>query len=132
MRSLYLHRAIASGGPVAAFSLRLRHDVEQQAREQPSAASWLLKRVRREVHAILKRDVPVWFVIEQDYGRARGMHLHGELAVTQEELPAARKALRLAAGQWLFARQHQAHTRLSPDEGWIAYVLKDAVQTRKP
>ena len=60
----------------------------------------------------------------------RGLHLHGELSASIDEAEAVRKALRLAGGEWKKTRQHQAHTKVDPDAGWIGYVLKDDVWTR--
>lgn len=128
LRTTYFHHAAHNLGTVHAFTLRLRHDVEEKARAQFSAASWLQKRLVNALSAALGRPVDFWFVLEN--GRTgRDLHLHGELVVGIEQVETARKALRLAAGEWTTTRQHQAHTRLNPDEAWVGYVMKAAPYT---
>jgi len=123
LRTTYWHHAARDLGTTHAFTLQLRHDVEELARNQPSAASWLQKRIGRALSSALGRRVDHWLILE-NVRTGRGLHLHGELVVSADEVVAARKALRKAAGEWLTVRQHQAHTQLDPDEAWIGYVMK--------
>lgn len=117
----YRHVAAQELGTAHAFTLNLSDAVEAKARLQPSAASWLLKRIARELRiALPDRDPAIWFVLEET--DRRRLHLHGEIVTADPER--ARKALRKAAGEWEHARQHQAHTKAEPDSGWLGYALK--------
>jgi hypothetical protein len=86
-------------------------------------ANWLGRRIARRLEEALGR--PVLFVASLEEDDRRGLHIHGEIAINDNELKAARKALRLAGGEWKKVRQHQAHThRYAPDEGWASYCGK--------
>lgn len=86
-------------------------------------ANWLGRRIARQLEEALGRPVLFFGSLEED-GR-RGLHIHGEIAINDNELKAARRALRLAGGEWKKVRQHQVHThRYSPDEGWASYCGK--------
>jgi hypothetical protein len=64
------------------------------------------------------------FVSEED-AITRRLHLHGELRIEAGEAALARKALRLAGGEWEDVRQYQAHTESDPDTGWAGYMSKE-------
>lgn len=118
--ALYQHHAAQSLGPVYSFTLNLRPDVEEMIRSKPSAATEILKRIRRNLlKAIPDAEPTFWFALETT--DRRRLHLHGEIVTSDPEK--ARKALRLAGGEWEATRQHQAHTQESPDAGWIGYCL---------
>ncbi len=69
-------------------------------------------------------------VLEQD--DRRELHLHGEFNITGPNSPTvkrdrakARKALRLAGGEWPKGRQFQAKVpHAAPDSGWPGYLSK--------
>jgi hypothetical protein len=50
--------------------------------------------------------------------------------VPVDQLANARKALRLAGGEWAEVRQHQAHTQANPDDGWLTYLCKHHLMFR--
>jgi hypothetical protein len=60
----------------------------------------------------------------------RRLHIHGELQINANQAEAARKALRLAAGEWDTVRQHQAHTKIEPSVVWSNYCAKDHWRVR--
>lgn len=119
----WFHHAVRHSGPMRAFTLRLSADVEAQARNKPSTAGWLSKRTARRLEAALGREVDCWFALE--VSPRRRLHLHGELQIEFHEAEAARKALRLAAGEWEKVRQHQAHLKEKPSVVWTNYTAKD-------
>ena len=123
----WFHHALRSIGPASAFTLNLSPAVEEQVRREPSSAGWLSKRIARRLKQALGRAVPLWFAFELEGGR---LHLHGELGASVAELPAVRKALRLAGGEWLTVRQHQAHTVSAPTLPWVGYAAKEAWRVR--
>jgi hypothetical protein len=125
LRVHYLHLALAELGPVYSFSLNLHPDVEAKARVQKASLDWIHRRMARRLDQALGRKVEFFPVLEETPNRTRRLHLHGELQVSPEEVKAARKALRLAGGEWEEVRQHQAHTDEMPDEGWAGYIAKD-------
>lgn len=55
---------------------------------------------------------------------------HGELQIAEHEATLARKALRLAAGEWDDVRQHQAKTKIEPTLPWTGYCAKNAIFIR--
>jgi len=119
-KAIYWHHAAASLGTVHAFTLNLRPDVEVLIRKRPSAANEMLRRISRELAKTFPgHESAFWFALETTDHRR--LHLHGEIVTDDPEL--ARKALRLAGGEWEETRQHQAHTRAEPDEGWVSYAL---------
>jgi hypothetical protein len=129
LRLLYLHHACTSSGPTIAFSLNLSPKIEEKARQQKSAAGWLLRRIMREPGHL---DRPfVWFVLEEtDEGR---LHLHGEIVGPEHAVSLLREALR-RAGSIEKARgwAKQADLVLDATEGWTAYLGKRMALARKP
>lgn len=115
----WFHHALRSVGHVHGFTLNLSRDIEAQARAASSTAGWLSKRIARRLEAALGRDVNCWFALE--VSERHRLHLHGELQIAPEEAEAARKALRLAAGEWDTTRQHQARTKNEPSVVWANY-----------
>lgn len=118
----WFHHALRSLGPVEAFTLDLSREVEIQAKNAPSTVGWLSRRIARRLKQALTRKVDCWFTLEVTAHHR--LHLHGELQITPKEAKAARKALRLAAGEWELVRQHQAHTRKGPSVVWANYSAK--------
>ncbi|UXN61715.1 hypothetical protein [Phyllobacterium zundukense] len=123
-QAVHLHDAGSHLGTVHSFSLNLRPDIEELARKQLSAASWLHKRIQLELKAAYGRKVDCWFVIEAAQSLKR-LHIHGEVILPGSDATLARKALRKAGGEWAQVRQHQCHTSELPDDGWVSYALKD-------
>jgi hypothetical protein len=127
----YLHLALETLGPVHGFTLRLDDAVEAQAAAQPDALGWLGRRIARRLQAALGRSVQCYCVLEQD--DRRKLHVHGEMGVTdpngiavKRDRAKARKALRLAGGEWPTLRQFQARVPTeAPDSGWSGYLAKD-------
>lgn len=119
----WFHSGMRSSGPYMAFTLNLSPEVEQQARSEPRAADWFSKRIARNLRAALGRKVEFWFGFE--LSEARRLHLHGELQIAGDEAKAARKALRLAGGEWVEVRQHQAKTKDAPSLPWAFYTAKE-------
>ena len=93
---------------------------------------------RRQPEGYLGRHVEFVLVPEDDEnGR---LHLHGEFQISVEEAEAARKAMRVALGEWPaekdrprgcpawvpnMPRQHQVKTEPEPDHGHSCYITKD-------
>ncbi|MES0179694.1 hypothetical protein NKJ86_13985 [Mesorhizobium sp. M0025] len=119
----WFHHAVRHSGSNHAFSVNLSAHVEAQAKTQGSTAGWLSKRIARRLKAALGREVDCWFVLE--VSQHHRLHLHGELQIAGHEAEGARKALRLAAGEWKKARQHQAHTQDQPSVVWTNYSCKE-------
>ena len=97
--------------------------MEAKARVQSNPISWLQKRIDRELSNALDRPVQFILTIEED--DKRRLHCHGEFQVDQQEVKAAREALRKAGGVWKKAPQHQTKTEPDPDDGWTGYISKD-------
>lgn len=125
----WFHYAMRASGPIASFTLNLDDKTEAQVSAAQSSAGWLSKRIARNLKQALGRHVPFWFVFEVT-GDGR-LHVHGELGASCDELPAARKALRRAGGEWADTRQHQAHTRENPSAIWSFYSSKNAIFMRR-
>ena len=123
LRCHYAHEAILRLGQVHTFTLNLRPDMEAKARAKSNPIAWLQKRIDRELSNALNRPVQFILTIEED--DKRRLHCHGEFQVNQEEVKAARAALRKAGGAWKTARQHQTKTEPDPDDGWTGYISKD-------
>lgn len=127
----YLHLALTVLGPVHTFSLRLDGPVEAQALSKPDALGWLSRRIARRLKAALGHLVECYCVLEQDDDGK--LHLHGEFNITgpnsnsvKRDRAKARKALRLAGGEWPKARQFQAKVPAeAPDSGWAGYLSKE-------
>jgi hypothetical protein len=127
----YLHLALTVLGPVHSFSLRLHASVEAQALSKPDALDWLSRRIARRLRAALGHPVECYCVLEQD--DRRELHVHGAFIITgpnstsvNRDRAKARKALRLAGGEWPKARQFQANVPPeAPDSGWPGYLAKD-------
>jgi hypothetical protein len=120
----FYHWALAELRDVWTFTLRLRDDVEAEARSRDDGCDWLRRRVARNLRAGLSRNVHLFGVFEEDDNRR--LHLHGEFNVNDNEIERAKKCLREAGGVWTKARQHQAKTHpYRPDEGWASYVGKN-------
>ena len=122
----YAHMTLLEFGPVHTFTVRLRDDIEANARRQPSPLVWLQQRIKSELGKALNRPVQFLLVIEEE---KRRLHCHGEFQVSAEEVAIARAALRKACGSWKKAPQHQTKTVLDPDDGWAGYVSKDFWKT---
>jgi hypothetical protein len=127
----YLHLALETLGPIHGFTLRLDDAVEAQAAAQPDALGWLSRRIARRLQDALGRPVQCYCVLEQD--DRRKLHVHGEMGIVdhngiavKRDRAKARKALRLAGGEFLTVRQFQAHVPPdAPDSGWSGYLAKD-------
>jgi hypothetical protein len=127
----YLHLALTLLGPLHGFSLRLHASVEAQALAKPDALGWLSRRIARRLLERLGHLVECYCVLEQD--DRRELHLHGEFNITNlnsttvlRDRAKARKALRLAGGEWSNNRQFQANVPAgAPDSGWPGYLSKD-------
>jgi hypothetical protein len=127
----YLHLALTVLGPVHSFSLRLDGPVEAQALSKPDALGWLSPRIARRLKAALGRLIECYCVLEQDDDGE--IHLHGAFNITgpnstsvKRDRAKARKALRLAGGEWPKARQFQADVpHAAPDSGWPGYLSKE-------
>jgi hypothetical protein len=119
----WYQRALWSFGDVWTFTLRLRHDIEAEAKGRPDPANWLGRRIAYHLERALGRQIQFVAVLEEDV--RYGLHIHGVLCITHNDRQIARKALRLAGGEWEKVRQHQAHIHpYAPDEGWASYCGK--------
>ncbi|TGS92708.1 hypothetical protein EN814_24000 [Mesorhizobium sp. M2D.F.Ca.ET.171.01.1.1] len=125
----WFHHAARHSGPLQAFTLQLSADTEALARGAKSTAGWLSKRITRRLRDLLARDVDCWFALEMS--PRRRLHLHGELQIAPGEAEVARKALRLAAGEWDKVRQHQAYLKDRPSVVWTNYSAKDWTSIRR-
>lgn len=127
LRCHYAHMSLLELGPVHAFTVRLRDDIEALARQQPSPLVWLQQRIKSELRKALGRPVQFILTIEED--DKHRLHCHGEFQVSADEVVVARAALRKACGPWKTAPQHQTKTEAGPDDGWTGYVSKDFWKT---
>lgn len=124
----WFHYALLATGPVTGFTLNLSPAVEAQARKEPNASKWLSQRIARRLKDALGRKVVFWFAFEAS--DKRRLHTHGELQIAGHEAEAARKALRLAGGEWDDVRQHQAKTKEEPSVVWTNYSAKHEIFIR--
>ncbi|MHA6642306.1 hypothetical protein [Mesorhizobium sp. A623] len=124
----WFHYALRAGGPSMSFTLNLSPEVEALVRSQPNAAGWLSKRIARYLKDALGGAVAFWFAFE--VASNHRLHIHGELQINVNQARAARRALRLAAGEWDAIRQHQAHTKIEPSVVWSNYCAKDHWRVR--
>lgn len=126
-------RGMKERGPVLAFSLNLRDDIEAEAKKQDQPVDWIFRRVVRRLQAELKRkDLALVLVGEETDRYPRRLHIHGFMQVKdRDEAKSIRRALRQAGGPWDAVRQHQAHTKADPDSGWTGYLSKELWRTSK-
>lgn len=129
----YVNDALALHGDRYAFTLNLSPDVIRTANDNARGPVDHYRReiARQLVKVIPDRDVPMWFVLETtEEGR---QHLHGAIALNDNDVPAVRQALKKAGGTWVgHGRGHQldlAPQRL-PD-AWAAYPVKMQARTRR-
>ncbi|ESX86942.1 hypothetical protein [Mesorhizobium sp. LSHC412B00] len=119
----WFHHALRHTGPVHAFTLNLSPDIDRLARTKPSAVKWLSRRIARQLRLALGMPIDFWFAVEvTETGQPRRLHCHGELQIAPGDSVCARKALRIAGGEWDDARQFQADTIPNPDVVWSHYV----------
>ncbi|MER9763706.1 hypothetical protein [Mesorhizobium sp. M0138] len=119
----WFHHALRHTGPVHAFTLNLSPEIDQLTRAKPSAVKWLSRRIARQLKLALERPIDFWFAVEvTETGQPRRLHCHGELQIAPGDSVCARKALRIAGGEWDDARQFQADTIPAPDVVWSHYV----------
>ena len=126
----WFQAAITRLGPTMTITVNFRPDVEAQALAQPSAASFILKRLRHHLKKELGRDVSIEFVLEQtDAGR---LHLHGTASFSEKEALRARRAMRKAGGEFVDkkSRQFQCKTSGVLNGGWAGYRSKDLALAR--
>ena len=70
----------------------------------------------------------MWFGFELSPDRR--LHVHGEFQIAEHEAEIARKALRLAGGEWVEVRQRQAKTKSEPTLPWVNYCGKASIFVR--
>ena len=128
LRGFYLLAGIRTlGEPVYAFSLNPKPMRSSKAKTTSKAMNWLRRRVARRLQVL---DRPVAFVVAaEETTDTHRLHFHGVVAVDDNEVDLARKALRLAGGEFEKVRQHQAHTTPDPDIGWMQYSGKEFFRT---
>jgi hypothetical protein len=119
----YFHQALTEQGSVYCFSANLSPGIEAEAKSRPSACDWLRRRLAYHLNAGLSRTVEFFLVLEENDDRR--LHIHGEFAVSEDEVKLARACLRRACGEWKTTRQHQVKTKPDPDYGWVSYIGKD-------
>lgn len=123
LRAHYHHLALRQLGPVHSFTANLLPHIESRARSASNGPlDWLHRRIGRQLHKHLGRRVEFYLAIEETDDRR--LHLHGEIGIGPDDAEIARKALRLACGEWTSARQFQVDTKPSPDSSWPSYALK--------
>ncbi|TIL46130.1 hypothetical protein [Mesorhizobium sp.] len=120
----WFHHSLRHTGPVHAFTLNLSPEIDRLARTKSSAVKWLSRRIALQLKLALGRPIDFWFAVEvTETGQPRRLHCHGELQIASSDSVCARKALRIAGGEWNGARQFQADTVPAPDVVWSHYVL---------
>lgn len=111
------------------FTLNFSPEIEEQVRGASNSAKWLSARIARRLKQLTGASVDFWFAF--DVSDKRRLHIHGELAgIHADQLPAVRKALRLAGGEWEQIRQHQTHLRANPSLVWANYAAKNSFAVR--
>ncbi|MBL0937167.1 MAG: hypothetical protein IBJ07_20705 [Rhizobiaceae bacterium] len=128
----WFHHALRASGSVYSFTVNLSAHVSDIAKTKASAARWLQDRIAKRLNEAFGYTPDFWFVIEESDRHI--LHLHGEIGIGDDPalLRNARKAFRLACGEWETTRQHQAHTHPEPDVWWSNYVSKDAWKMKPP
>lgn len=124
----WYHYGLKSAGALCSFTLNLSEEVEKKTRSEAKSADWLAKRISRRLRAALGRKVDFWFAFETS--DKRRLHIHGEIQISGEEKARARKALRLAGGEWNEVRQHQCKTDDQPSVVWANYCMKRCIFMR--
>ena len=133
LKAYFAHWALALDCEVRAFTLNLGGEVEKQALAKgPDASRWLSQLLNRSLKSSVDRPVSYWFRIELGDGESPYLHLHGELACSDAELEAVRKALRNAGGSWLPKNMQVDTRRKNPDTAWVSYVMEpDIIQLQQ-
>jgi len=118
--SMYWHLALVEVGPAYAFSLNLRHDVEEEIRRHPRGpVHCLYHRLVCSLQTHLNRPVEFYVGGEEAEGR---LHLHGEVGLNRSELKVAKVAMRQAAGEWS-EESRSKQCKIEPaDANWSGYV----------
>lgn len=130
VKAHFAHEALATRGPVFAFTAWLSDDVNATAYAKGKPLPWIRARVQAELRKALGRPVSFMFVIEEEFIVAAGLfrlHLHGGFQIGPHERKRVRAALRKALGTWEGkAKCRQIRFRRDPDAGWPAYLTKNA------
>lgn len=129
LRSTYIGRALeARGCSFKEFTLRLDPTlIENSAHPLDD----LHRRMRDHLKRRLGRAPDLAFIPE--YTEDGELHIHGWIAIDDEQLPKAKEALRVAGGKWregkASARQSQFdHSRGA--DGWARYMCKSLRATQ--
>ena len=121
----YYHEALSRLNGHCTLTIRLRYDIEDQARAQPNPADWLRRRIKLALERELGRTVEFILTPEED---AKGaFHLHGESDLMPCEFKRARARIRKECGEWPKKkrnRQVKIHPDCRPDYGWSSYICK--------
>jgi hypothetical protein len=119
--------AMKASGPTWDMTVNLGVDFERYVRAQPNVLDYVRRRVALHLNAALGRQVDFMFALEETKGR---LHLHGMLAITDNEKSAARQALRKAGGKWagLAGARYQVKLRAEPDLRGAGYAGKDLIK----
>jgi hypothetical protein len=65
LKAEYCHRALREFGPVHAFTLNLRPDIEDKARAKANPCTWLRDRIEAALRKALGRSVPMLLAFEE-------------------------------------------------------------------
>ena len=124
----FAHEAIASLGPVVAFTAWCNDEIDAKARASGKPLGYIRKRLHDGLQAVLKRPPAFVLCIEEEFDVIRQkfrFHVHGEIQVDRTQRKSVREALRAACGPWEgTARCRQIRMRRNPDAGWISYCTK--------
>lgn len=113
-------------GPCQAVTLLISKEIGERAETQDKPLEWLVDRIRFHVRSVLKRKVD-WLLFDHRNDADR-LHLHGLLAIADNEIPLVKGALQKALGVcgWSKSPQFQFKqdpSRNIPDRGWLSYCL---------
>jgi hypothetical protein len=127
LRMVYTQHALDMGGPTIGFTLNLSDELLLRLQsKRHRVIDAFRKRIGYHLQAVLGRKVDFWFAMESPHGRMR-WHLHGALAIADDEKPEAKRALLAASGIAVGIPARHYALRFSSfydSSGWAVYACK--------
>jgi hypothetical protein len=125
---------VADSGSPYAFTLNLGPRVVKAANDNASGfTSYVANRLRPKLKQALGRNVPFWFTV--DVTASGRPHLHGGVALNDNELPAFKQALAAAGGKWAASHGDQYQVDVRPQfdpDGWVnSYCFGKIAKARR-
>jgi hypothetical protein len=127
-----LLRAMISDGPCFPFTINAAHDLIENRARRSTFLDYMRRRVRFHLHQALGRHPEFFAVVGLECKGGDRNHVHGSLAIADQELPLALDALRKAANnfdRWsvdlLLEKGHHRDPYADEGRGWAKYCREN-------